>query len=168
VPIAFSTTNYWRAQALPVLLVLYHKPTSQFFVRWFHTFDPYDGGVGKNGINFRWRPEDAWSPGRAESLAAEARAFLALSSAQLQLPFAFGLEVEGVHGLTETEVRIALGVAAQERPDVVRLLDRAPAADEGRLVVADDRLVADLGSVIGATLHLRRGCRARRRPRGRD
>lgn len=156
--IRLSEANYWRAQDLPVLVVRYHKPTDQFYVRWFHAFDPYEGGVGKNGITFRWAPEDAWGPGRAQSLAAEARSFLALRSSQLPLPFEFGLEVdEGAHGLSEAEVRIAVQTAAQLRPDVVRILDRAPAAGEGRFIVTADRLVANLGSVTAATLHLPEG-----------
>lgn len=153
--VPFSQANYWRAHSLPVLLVLYHKPTDQFYVRWFHTFDPHDGGVGKTGLTFRWRDEDEWLPGRARSLAAEARAYLAIRAAQIPLPFAFGVEVtDDAHGLNATEVLIALRSAAQLRPDVVRILDRAPAAGEGRLIVRTDRLVADLGGVMTATLHL--------------
>src|SRR5438105_1985568 len=85
VHVPFTTANYWRAHDLPVLLVRYHQPSERFYVRWFHTFDPYEGGVGTTGITFRWQEDDEWREGRAEELAAEARAFLALRSNHLKL-----------------------------------------------------------------------------------
>jgi tetratricopeptide (TPR) repeat protein len=153
--IGFSTANYWRAQDLPVLMVRYHKPTDRFYVRWFHTFDPYYGGVGKTGITFRWSEDDEWVSARADALAAEARAFLELGSNSLPLPFSIGVEVlDGAFGLTNTELMIAVRAAARRRPDVLRVLDRPASAGEGRLAVAVDRLAIDLGGVTTATLHL--------------
>jgi tetratricopeptide (TPR) repeat protein len=155
VSIPLATANYWRAQDLPVLLVRYHRPTDTFYVRWFHSFDPYEGGVGQDAITFRWAEQDAWTAGKAEALGAEARAFLQLRSNRIALPFPFGvLVVDGAHGLTTTELRIAARSAARRRPDVVRILDRDAQAGEGRLIVAADRLSVDLGGVTSAALHL--------------
>ncbi len=158
VHVPFSNANYWRAQELPVLLVRYHRPSERFFVRWFHAFDPYDGTVGRTGITFRWQEEDLWCEGRAEKLAAEARAFLELRSSRLRLPFPFALEVAGdVGDLSGPEVRIALRAAARARPDVVRLVEGPVAAGQGRFVVTPDRLAVDLGGVTTATIHLTAG-----------
>src|SRR5687768_10659876 len=34
-----DTADYYRAQKLPVLIVLYHAPTQQLFGRWFHAYN---------------------------------------------------------------------------------------------------------------------------------
>ena len=54
-----DTASYFHDLDQPVLVALYQAPTSQLFVRWFHEFDPYDGGLGKKWITFRFDGDDS-------------------------------------------------------------------------------------------------------------
>ncbi len=51
-----ETAAYYRAQPVPVLMVLYVRSSDALYVRWFHEYDPYYEHVGDTHITFNWAP----------------------------------------------------------------------------------------------------------------
>lgn len=50
---------YYASLDLPVLIARYHAPTKRFFVRWFHSLDPYYGNRTRASVTFHLGKEDA-------------------------------------------------------------------------------------------------------------
>lgn len=155
VSIPLDTANYYRSLALPVLMVRYHAPAHALFTRWFHRFDPYYGGVGKNSLTFTWDETDIWDKERGDALVADVRAFLALRSPSLPLPLPLHVETpaSGALGLTATEIAFAVRAAAALRPDMIELRRGTAPPGALRLRLSNETVVADLAGVTTATLH---------------
>jgi tetratricopeptide (TPR) repeat protein len=155
VSIELDTAEYYRSLAMPVLMVRYHAPSGHLYTRWFHQYDPYYGRGGEKTLTFRWEEEDVWEEGRPEQLVAEVRAFRELRSAQVPLPVDLYLQQEGeVAGVSALEMGFGLGEAASARPDVLRFQEGPPPAGAARIEVRPDEMVANLGQVGTATLHV--------------
>jgi tetratricopeptide (TPR) repeat protein len=158
VSVPLETATYYRSLPLPLLMVLYHKPSESIYARWFHQFDPYYGGVGKKSITFKWLLGDALIPEELFRLGSEARAFLSLRSANLQLPMTFHLDAPaaGALALTKNELMFAMRAAVIRRPDILRLSAEPGARGSLQIMVRNDLLRANLADVATATIHLDR------------
>lgn len=155
VALKLETADYYRAADLPVLMVRYHAPTGTLYARWFHQYDPYYGRGGKKTLTFRWQEGDAWQEGTPARLAADARAFLDLRRASLELPRPIYVVTDGAFGLSPTEITLALRTAAAQRPDILKLEGGPPPPGSAWLEISDEELVANLAKVTSATLHFR-------------
>jgi tetratricopeptide (TPR) repeat protein len=159
VSLPLERANYYRSLPLPLLMVLYSAAEGALYTRWFHQFDPYYGGMGKKTIAFRWQPEDRMVDETPKRLGVEARAFLDLRSSRLSLPLDLHLDVpvEGVLGLTATEVTYAVREAAGRRADVLAFTAEPPKRGDVRIVLRDDILQGNLAEVSTASAHLSDG-----------
>jgi len=153
--IPLGTAAYYRAQPVPVLMVRFIAPKKTLYARWFHEFDPHYEHVGDTHITFRWSGDDESTADSIEELLDEARKFMQIRAARLDMPLRVGLEVQsgGVHGLTRPEVELALRTAMARCPEVLQL------AVEGespllKLVAGDESLSANLGGLYTMTLHV--------------
>lgn len=148
-----KTFAYYRAQATPVLMVRYVAAHKAFYVRWAHEFDPYYEHRGDTHQTFHWSEENLWNEETAERLVTDVRQFHAVQAARLDLPIKLALAVpaEGAHGLSPTELRLALQSAITAMGGVFRLSGE----DEPdlRLELDDEELRAHLSSLYSLTLH---------------
>lgn len=151
--ISLDTANYYRAASMPVLMVRYHAPTGDLYVRWFHQYDPYEGRGGKKTLTFRWLPEDRFDEHTTERIAAETRAYEALQKAGLRTPVPIYLATDGAFGLEGAQISIALRAGAARRSDVVRFESGSPPDGAVVIHINDEELRVDLGKVTSATLH---------------
>jgi len=153
VPIRQDTADYYRSVDLPVLMVYYHAPSRTLFTRWFHQYDPYEGRGGTKTLTFRWQPEDVWEPAKATAVAADARAFLDLRAASLQLPRPIHLVTTGAFGLAAAELSLAVRATVRERSDVIELRGGPPEPGSASIEIGEEQIRVDLAKVTGATLH---------------
>lgn len=153
VSISQDTADYYRSVGLPVLMVRYHALSRTLFTRWFHQYDPYEGRGGAKTLTFRWQPEDAWKPAEATAVAADARAFLDLRAASLQLPRPIHLVTAGAFGLAAAELSLAVRATGRERSDIVELRGGPPEPGSALIEISDEQIRVDLAKVTGATLH---------------
>jgi tetratricopeptide (TPR) repeat protein len=148
-----KTANYYRGASMPVLMVRYHSPSGQVYVRWFHQYDPYYGRGATESLTFRWRPEDAWDDTTAVRLAAEARAFYAVRSSRMRLPQGLFVSVDEDAGITEMELCIALRKLTAPARSIIEVHSGSPEGGAPWLQLQADALVAYVGGVASATLH---------------
>lgn len=150
-----ETLQYYGALPLPVLLVRYVSDGGRLYARWVHALGiSRRAAESQTTVTVRWRPEDALETNPGARLADEARSFLALRSATLPLPFAFGLHAAlTLRGVAEAQLWIALQHQLGPRTDVVRLL-RDPPAGAGRFIAEEDRLAIELASQVATDYDL--------------
>ena len=156
VALTLEKASYYRALPLPLLMVLYHAPTAAFYVRWFHQFDPYYGGLGEKYLTFRWQLEDAYDQGTPDRVVADTRAFHHFRSSDLDLPLRVYVDrpAEGVFGISEAELGLALRRAGARRPDIVEVVLGDPQPGSVLLRFGSDEIKANLGNVATATMHV--------------
>lgn len=152
--ISIDTANYYRAAPMPVLMVRYHAPSGELYVRWFHQYDPYYGRGGSKTLTFRWQRDDVWRPDSPAELVAEARAFYDFRRAAVSMPQSLYLVAEPGSDLSEAEMRIALRSVASERRDTVRVEGGLAPVGTARVEVSSQAIAARLATVTGAMLHL--------------
>lgn len=152
--IPLETANYYRQAPMPVLMVRYHAPTGALYARWFHQYDPYHGRGGLKTLTFRWQPGDIFGAGTPDRLTAEARAFYEVRKAAIRLPLSLYTLCSAELGFSEAELRIALRDLADERSDIFEVQNGCPPPGAVSIEARADAVVAHLGSVAGATLHL--------------
>jgi tetratricopeptide (TPR) repeat protein len=152
--IKLDSAAYYRAQQLPVLMVRYVAPTKRLYGRWFHEFDPYYEHVGETHLTFHWTGENELSEASFDALFSEVERMTRLRSARLSLPLNvdFNLPGEGAHGMTRTELELALEARVARCPGVLR---RANDGDvvEVTISVAQAEVGADISGLTSATFH---------------
>lgn len=100
VSIKQTTYNYYQniSQQMPVLMVRYHAKSGNFYVKWFHDFDPYYNKKGKikknndkkNTISFYWNEEDLWIDGiTSNKLLKDVELFINIKNHNITRPFNF-------------------------------------------------------------------------------
>jgi|GEM_PF-1343129 len=150
VRIDLDRADYYRSLALPVLMIRYHAVGGRLFARWFHAYTGPEPGPEQQSLLFRWHETDEWTAESPAGAAREARAFVALRQASLELPVSFEIESdEVVLGLSAPEIRIAIGHAARRAADLIDL--DGSAEPLGRFFATADRVGAHLSGVSGAT-----------------
>ena len=146
--------EYYASLELPVLVVLADVERDRLFVRWFHEFDPYYGGLGKKWITFPFGAEHAWGDDTISRLEKDVQAWRRSRAGALPLPIEFELSVEDpqIGGVPAPVVRTALREAVAPLRHLVSLR-----SDRGhfRIQISDDRAVVSLGGGKTATLHSR-------------
>lgn len=164
-----ETVSYYGSLDLPVMLALYHAPSTSIFIRWLHHFDPYYGGRNKNSISLRFSPRDAWDVGTAEAIHDAVVSWRALRSGDIALPVNVGVTFgappvpKGVRNKIITELHNISGRV----PHVFRLVPPDTRFPLVTLLVDSEEAHACVGQQRLATLHIR-GRRLSAPPFGHD
>lgn len=110
VSLKLDTCEYYRSLDLPVLIVRYHAPTLNLYVKWFHTFDPYYSKKAKKSITFRLSMEDEWQDETTTTLALDVEAFRQIRSPKLTLPVRFTLKLTEpyIHGVSAAQIELEI------------------------------------------------------------
>lgn len=147
-----ETADYYRSLETPVLLVLYQSVPDIMYVRWFHEFDPYYGGVGKKWITFRFRDGDQWtvkSPVRLEKDLATFRTLRNSQAVPTPIPFDVIVEDDKVGGFA----RIRLRSAVTRRLGSIRSVFSRDGEPVVWIRINDQETVVSLRGRHSATLH---------------
>jgi tetratricopeptide (TPR) repeat protein len=148
--------EYYRALAIPLLVVMYHGPTARLFARWFHAYDPHVKARSTSPVPesmaFRFSESDAWSDAAEAELDAAVRGFLAFRGPALALPIP--LAVYGSDGAADTVMHVTFALRAALDPvaDLVRVEQRSPTADEASVRLSGTRTRVSLAGVTSVTL----------------
>lgn len=155
VRVKLSTSAYFRAQPVPVLMVRFVAATGALYARWFHQFDPYYEHLGEQELTFQWDPRKPLSEGGASRLLDEAAAVMDAKSRKLELPVRAGVSVPdgGALGSSVSELKLGVRAAAKRCPELLQIVGEA---DEHlvSLVIAEDQLSAHVPGLGSVTMHL--------------
>lgn len=94
VRLSMDKCEYYSRHDLPILLVRYHAPSDSTYIKWFHSFDPYDCvKEGAQSALLKLSAENVWQETTPEILIEEINAFRAIRSPTLRAPVFFDLIV---------------------------------------------------------------------------
>lgn len=152
-----SKLQYYASLKLPVLIARYHAPSKRFFVRWFHSFDPYYCKKLKTGVVFQLEEKDAWGDSTPASLAREVDAYREINSPQILGPISFSLLISGseIHGVPTYKLRLRLSQLARKVSHRITFV-----ADEdlpNTVQITDDKIEVNVAGLHGFTLHTPNG-----------
>ncbi|MCA1703240.1 MAG: DUF4365 domain-containing protein, partial [Actinobacteria bacterium] len=155
VRLPLETAAYYRAQPVPVLMVLYVRSTAELYVRWFHEFDPYYEHVGDTHITFNWDADDLWTGQSAERLLADARKAAAAQLTRLNLPTGVDVQLpQGTaHGFSRIELELAIQGAAARCPEILSVATD-PSESLVSVTATEDALTATLSGVQTVVIHI--------------
>jgi len=153
--VKLSTSAYFRAQPVPVLMVRFVAADGALYARWFHQFDPYYEHLGEQELTFQWDPREPLTEDGASRLLDEAAAVMDAKSRKLELPVRAGLSVPdgGAFGYSASEMKLGVRAAAKRCPELLQVVGE----DEEHLVslvIADDQLSAHVPGLGSVTMHL--------------
>jgi len=153
ISLSLDTCDYYCSLDLPVLIARYHKPTSKFYVRWFHTFDPYYG-KGEINITFKFSSDDLWNEETPKKLVREIETIQVLRSPRLALPLALSLVVNEdlIHGVPAYQIVLAIRKAATRLPGVL-IISHTSSPQAHSIVITNDQVAISLGGIPSFTLH---------------
>jgi len=151
------TVNYFRSANLPVLMVLYHSPARELYLRWFHHYDPYYESAGRGGlsaktITFHFSREDSISNGRGERLAPEAQAWLELKRRDLVQPLPL-YTVSEHPSISSIQLAVAVRQAVNGLPRLLQVFASAPPPGQSKMLLRSDALVVSILDTTSLTLH---------------
>ncbi len=96
IQIKWQTLKYWRAQAGPVLVVLWEERTGQIWWQWSHHIDTSRlNSETSLSFTLSFPGDHVWSDSTSEELLAEVRAWRALSNPHAHLPITANLAGTG-------------------------------------------------------------------------
>lgn len=152
-----SKFQYYASLKLPVLIARYHAPSKRFFVRWFHSYDPYYSNKVKAGVVFLLGEKDVWSDSTPASLAREVEAYREINSPQILSPISFSLLISGdvIHGIPAYQLRLHLAQAVRKVSHRVTFV-----ADEDlphSVQITDDKIEVKVAGSHGFSLHMPNG-----------
>ena len=157
ISLQIETCNYYRALDMPTLIVRYHVPSSQIFIRWFHTFDPYYARKGKKTVTFKLTPSDKWSVDTASRLDADLSIIRQIKHGQIPIPICVveSAQEKKIHGIPADQIMSSLREAAGEISGSLRFTVSAPSDPYIKLRVGNDMTEVDLNGVKTFTYHTR-------------
>lgn len=150
-----GTADYFRSLTLPVLVVLFHRPSSSLYCRWFHAYDPdlaknsvWDEETRKS-VPFVFRHSDLWTDDTPGALVVGATGFEYFRSPALILPLPLH-----VAGPPELEAELTLAIRGHLAPaDEVVFVERGvPDARALSVTVQPETLQLSIGDVASITM----------------
>jgi tetratricopeptide (TPR) repeat protein len=151
--IKLTTSNYWRAQPIPTLVVRYHAPTESIYAKWFHQFDPYYDHAGDTHLTFNWSKGDKWTEASPARFASEAERAIKAKSANYRPPIPVRLKIESstVRGTTRTDLALAVEEAVAKHPELLLLVDDDSAMLQ--LAISNEMIKASFAGISTSTIH---------------
>ncbi len=150
-----DTLAYYRKLDLPVMIVLFHAPTQQFFWKWAHEVDTYYAERGQEYITVRMSTDAVW---RAETLSViekDLTEFREVRSPSIHFPQTFSVisAEDGFHGTPRAALEAALIEAAMDVSDLVRLSSKNPPGAHPAIVIDNTKFVVNLSGLTSLTFH---------------
>jgi tetratricopeptide (TPR) repeat protein len=151
------TVEYYKALPAPMLVVLYHAPTTKLYQQWLHAYDAVARG-GKplapdaKTMALRFVEADAWQDDTPERLDAGVRGFNAFRSPALLLPIRLAVHADA--GVDDAlPVTFALREALKPVADLVAVEHRDEVTgDEPAILLAERSTRVTLADVASVTL----------------
>jgi hypothetical protein len=122
-----QTLAYYRKLDLPVMIILFHAPTKQFFWKWAHEVDTHYAERGQEYVTVRVSESSVWQQGTPSWIETDLTEFREVRSPGIDLPMTFSLATgeDGFLGTPKAALEAALIEAAKDVSDVVSLTRRA-------------------------------------------
>jgi tetratricopeptide (TPR) repeat protein len=92
-----STWNYWRSQAVPVLVVLWDRRSGDMYWEWSYRFDPEDAHSDTRKLTLHFPSSQKWDSATPAALTSAVEAYRAWSSPLAHLPLS--VVTRGSHGV---------------------------------------------------------------------
>ena len=148
-----ETITYYRKLDLPVLIVLFHRPTGQFFWKWGHEVNTADAERGQEYITVRLSREVMWTQETPSLLEMDLRVFRQLQATNLPLPQTFSVIMADreFHGVPAAIVESALIEAAAALSDLLCLSRKNPAGAHPTIVISNTQIVVSLAGLASIT-----------------
>lgn len=160
--ITFSkdTGEYYSSFDLPVLIIRYQAPTDKIFVRWFHTFDPYNAKKDSKYFTFKFENFHEWSKDTPNQIEEEIRSFRELRSPYIQTPVKFQLIVhdDALEGNDVYKVVSKIREEAKKQKHIVQIIGSgSPEKALNTINFSKDKIAVTLAGMNGFTLHTPEG-----------
>jgi tetratricopeptide (TPR) repeat protein len=156
VRVKLSTANYFRVQAVPVLMVRYLAAEKQLFARWFHLFDPYYEHLGDTHLTFTWNPErDLLVEESMPQMLSEAAAVMEAKSSKIALPIRVAVSTpdHGAFSFSPAEIELGIRAAASRCSELVKVVEEF---DDHlvSLTVNDELFSSNVAGLASLTFHV--------------
>jgi len=150
-----DTLTYYRKLDLPVMIVLFHSPSGQFFWKWAHEVDTYYAERGQDYITVRMLENVTWVSATPSLIEKDLLQFRGLRSPSIHLPQTFSVIMRGdqFHGTSRAMVESALASVAADVSDFVSLSRENPAGAHPSIVIDNAAIVVSLSGLSTTTLH---------------
>ena len=153
-----QTAEYYRSLRLPVLVVCYHAPTENLYVRWFHAYNPHlatnpHAANPAKSVRFQFDESDRWTHETPQTLEQGVRGFEIFRSPELDLPLRLAVDASA-EARREELASLVFGLRRVLAPisDLVAVEQRAAGPHEPAVVLARDGTAVRLGDVASVTL----------------
>lgn len=145
-----STINYFALLDRPILIVVHHKPTDEFYVKWFHAEYDFRLRPGQRSATIDCTNGRVLQDSVADSLVEEAAAYQRFSHGGFQPPANVSVGVEHTANIIAFDLILALREIGSGLADLL-VFDRAP--HPGKVgVLVSDAIVVDLGGIVSVRL----------------
>jgi len=150
-----QTLTYYRKLDLPVMIVLFHSPTKQFFWKWAHEVDTYYAERGQEYMTVRVSESSVWQQGTPSWIERDLTEFREVRSPGIDLPMTFSLVTgeDGFLGTPRAAVEAALIEAAKDVSDVVSLSRKNLTGAHPTIVIDNAQIVVNLSGLSSLTFH---------------
>lgn len=161
--IRFSMAKYYYYKSLeqPVLIVRYHSPSKQLYVRWFHGFDLYYSTRTESSFTFRLTEKDLWQNAKTSDYIEEVVAFREIRNPIIRRPLQFIVIIDGaeIHGLPSYKLLLNLKDEFKKFPHILEIKTEEPTSEHipHKIFINNELIRVTISGFDCFNLHLKNG-----------
>lgn len=153
-----STINYFGLLDRPVLIVVHHGPTDEFYVKWFHSEFDFRLRPGQESATFDCTNGRVLDDSVADALVEEAAAYQRFAHGGFRPPADVFVDVEPTTDIVGLDLILALREVGAGVTDVV-VFDQVPQPGKTRVSVSN-AIAIDLGGIVSVRVEVDRAATA--------